>query len=168
MGATTGSVAPGPGRGDAMAVDREALDSALHKLSEFVPANWDGLDDMTKHATEAVHDLFGLSGAGLMVIDNGEVLRSVASTDKAGEALEQAQHQAADGPCIRAFVYDEVVWTEDVTKDGRWPQLGRELERSGVRAVMGVPVQLGGGPIGVLNVYEQNAHHWTDDERRAL
>ena len=44
---------------------------------------------------------------------------------------------------------------------------GAALEDA-VRAVMGVPIQLAGSPVGVLNVYVEGPRTWTDDDRRAL
>lgn len=42
------------------------------------------------------------------------------------------------------------------------------LPADGVRAVLGVPIRLGGGPVGVLNLYVDQPHDWADPEIDAL
>jgi GAF domain-containing protein len=39
---------------------------------------------------------------------------------------------------------------------------------AGVRAVLGVPVHLGGGPVGSLNVFRAVVHHWDDSDVAAI
>ena len=134
----------------------------------MVPEQWDGLDDLIEHTAAAVHDLFGLSGAGIMIIDSGSVLRSMAANDNAGRALEEAQERTGEGPCIEGFVYDRITCSEDVHADDRWPRLAEAMAGHAVRAVMGVPVRLAGSAVGVLNVYVEGQYTWTEQDRRAL
>ena len=155
-------------REGAVAIDRLALDAALQHLRELVPERWEGLDELLQQTIKGMQDLFRLTGAGVMIIDTGQVLRSVAATSKGGHVLEQAQQEVGDGPCIEAFVYDRIFWTDDVKTDERWPEVGRILCGHGVRAVMGVPIKIGGGPVGVLNVYVDREYEWTAEDRRAL
>jgi GAF domain-containing protein len=111
--------------------------------------------------------LFRADGAGVMVVDDDHVLRSVASTDHVGAALERAQAELGHGPCVDALTYGEVVTTGDVNDDERWPRLGAVLQAD-VRAVLGVPLHLAGGPVGSLNVYCRSSRDWSADEQQAL
>ena len=72
-----------------------------------------------------------------MVIDEGQVLRYVASTDKAGRLLEAAQEKAGVGPCVEALVLNRTVATRDIQADCRWPDVSAALDGSLVRAGRG-------------------------------
>ena len=77
----------------------------------------------------AVCGVFGVTGAGLMLIDEQSGLRYVAATDEAAAVLEQVQEQAGAGPCVESFVNDTeiAVPTSPTTTAGRpspspcWP-----------------------------------------------
>jgi GAF domain-containing protein len=117
---------------------------------------------------EASRDLFAAGGAGFMMIDAESSLTTVAWTDDSGRALEQRQQQIGEGPCVDTLSFDHVVTTEDLRNDDRWPTLIAELPDCDVRALIGVPVRIGGGAIGALNIYRDRPHEWHDSERAAL
>jgi hypothetical protein len=55
-----------------------------------------------------------------------------------------------------------------VTADGRWPRLRLLLEGSKVRGVLGMPVRVGGGPVGTLDAYVGHPRGWDDDDVEGL
>ncbi|HET9732087.1 MAG TPA: GAF and ANTAR domain-containing protein, partial [Acidimicrobiales bacterium] len=112
--------------------------------------------------------LFGLSGAGFMMIDDRNALRSVVTTDGAGEALEETQRDTGEGPCVDAFVTNATIRSSDLPRDSRYRRVGPRLGERGVHAVLGVPIRLGGGPVGALNVYVDQPHEWTGEEVAGL
>src|SRR5262249_19670886 len=65
------------------------------------------------------------------------------------------------GPCVQAVILDEVVVTDDVTADPRWEVLHDALRDSGVRAVAGVPIHVGGSGVGSLNRSRDRPGDWT-------
>lgn len=117
---------------------------------------------------DAAKELFGVEGAGMLLVAPDEALHHVADTDEPGRALEKAQEQAGQGPCVDAYVLARAVTTPDVLADPRYPELAEALRGTGVRAVLGVPVRLGGGPVGTLNVYRSDRYDWDGSERAAL
>jgi GAF domain-containing protein len=103
-----------------------------------------------------------------MMIDAESVLSTVAWTDDSGRALEECQQQIGEGPCVDTLTFDHVVATEDLLNDDRWPTLMARLPKCNVRALIGVPVRIGGGAVGALNVYREQPNEWSDGERAAL
>ena len=64
---------------------------------------------------------------------------------------------------------NRVVTTRDVTAEAeRWPVLAAHARDQPVRAVLGVPVRLGGVPVGTLDVYQEQPHDWDESEVAAL
>ncbi|HWG73255.1 MAG TPA: GAF and ANTAR domain-containing protein [Acidimicrobiales bacterium] len=158
--------------------DSQALDASLGRLRALAPEGVD-VECLLREFMAAVELLFGLSGAGVMLVDDEHVLRSVVTTDERGAALEAAQQEAGTGPCLEGFVYDRAVPTSDIHRDERFKAVSDLLAPSqslsegargsgGVCAVLGVPIRLGGGPVGVLNVYVDEPHEWTDGEIHGL
>lgn len=149
-----------------MSIDSQALDASLRRLAgrgavrDVVPA----LEDITTACVE----LFDISGSGIMVADEQNITRYVAASNAASRALEIAESRTGQGPCTTAFVTNEVVASDDLTADDRWPELAVDMASSGVHAILGVPVRLGGVPVGTLDVYRDRPQQWSDRERTAV
>jgi hypothetical protein len=152
---------------DPVAVDREALDASLRRLDRLSRDEFD-LANSLNRVVESAGRLFPVTGVGLMVVDTGHELRPIASSDPAAQALDDAQLRTGEGPCVDAFVLDRAVSTADLPSDERWPQLRSLLDRADVRGVLGVPVRLGGGPVGSLDVYVDHPRDWGSDDTGAL
>jgi GAF domain-containing protein len=116
----------------------------------------------------ACDDLFSLSGCGLMIEDAEGGLQFVAATNEVSMALERAQVDSQEGPCIDAFVEMTEVETEDLSVDARWPGLARLAEPLNVHGVLGCPVFVDGISVGSLDVYLDEPHQWDESERRAI
>jgi GAF domain-containing protein len=146
-------------------VDAAALQSSLRRLRE---AAFDAdVVAVMERAVNAVHRVFGCSGAGIMFITESGHLSYVAASDEAGRQLEQAQAFAGQGPCYDSYVYGHDVISRDLRTDGRWPRLPARLPRE-VRAVAGIPVLLSGSPVGTLNVYRDQPDDWDKTDIQAL
>ncbi len=151
-----------------MHIDRQHLDDALGRLREGIDPAGAAVESVLEQMTDSVMSLFGLSGAGLLLVDADAVVRPVLATDRQGWALEAGQEAAGEGPCIDSVLYGELVCCRDITADQRWTDLAAEMAGHGVGGVLGVPVRLGGTTVGALNVYVDEPHDWDDSEIHAL
>jgi GAF domain-containing protein len=116
----------------------------------------------------ATCQLFGASGAGIMMIDDNSVLSAVAAVDEPSRLLEVRQQECGQGPCVDALIFDRIISTVDLAIDERWPLLLPEIPDAGVRSVLGVPVHVSGVAVGSLNVYRNRPERWDDSEISAL
>ena len=146
-------------------IDEQALRSSLQQLREAA-VDADVVAVMTR-TVNAVHGVFGYSGAGIMFITQSGHLAYVAASDDGGRQLEQAQAEAGQGPCYDSYVYAREILSGDLRADDRWPDLLARLPVQ-VRAVAGIPILLGGAPVGTLNVYRDEPTGWDDSDIRAL
>ena len=150
-----------------MHIDPRALSASLEGLGSTdigaIP-----VEAALERVMGAARGLFAVSGVGLMLVDDGGSLRYVLGSDPAAQALEQAQEDLVEGPCVDSFVLAEHVRTDDLITDPRWPRLGARLAGAGVRAVLGVPTRLGGVPAGSLNVYRETSYEWDDSDQDAI
>jgi GAF domain-containing protein len=151
-----------------MSIHEAALAESLRRLSLSREDNGSVISALEAVLAACV-DLFGVGGAGVLIADEDDMLRYVAASDGPGRILETTEADAGEGPCTEAFVTAQVVTSRDVTADGeRWPTLARTLADQPVRAVLGVPVRLGGVPVGTLDVYMETPHDWDESEVSAL
>jgi GAF domain-containing protein len=146
-------------------IDEEALSSSLQRLREAaVDAD---VVSVLKRTVDAVHGVFGYGGAGIMFITESGYLSYVAASDEASRQLEEAQGSAGQGPCYESYVYAREVVSSDVHTDSRWPEMRSRLSTE-VRAVAGIPILLGGSPVGTLNVYRDEPVEWDKSDVNAL
>jgi GAF domain-containing protein len=146
-------------------IDADALAASLRRLHELDD------DDVLRALDQTIAacvDLFGVSGSGLMIIDEQNALRDVISSDGPGRVLEKVQSETGQGPCVDTFVLDTMVSTTDIGTDDRWPASREPIAEHGVHAVLGVPVHVDGLAVGSLDVYLDHPHDWNDSETSAL
>lgn len=147
-------------------MDAEQLAASLRRLGEE-PARLP-LRHSIQQVVDACVQVFGVTGCGLMIADNQSVLRYAVATDGPGRHLEEVQLETGQGPCIEAFVRDDIVVSEDLATDSRWPQVAARVGPLGVHGMLGVPVYLSGLAVGSLDVYLDEPHRWERAEQRAL
>ena len=152
---------------NAMAIDPEGLATSIRRLGTLGEPGISVVEAL-RHVTEACVDLFGVTGSGIMLADEQNVPRYVAASDGPGRMLELAEGDTGQGPCTEAFVNNTVVASTDVTVEERWPDLAVAIRPHPVRAVLGLPVRLGGVTVGTLDVFYDRPHVWQDDECQAL
>jgi GAF domain-containing protein len=150
-----------------MHVEEVALERVIGQL---VRTELGGLEIRSAllEVTRVMPELFSVDGAGLLLIDDNQVLRYIASTDTGAQLLEAVHESTGKGPCVQALVDNGVVAVADLLVDDRWPDLGELLVPSGVRSVLGAPVRVAGVPVGSLNVYKREAHEWDESDRAAV
>lgn len=149
-----------------MHIQEGSLDAALGNLSRHELENI-GVAEALKYVVTAMPALYHVAGAGLLLVDDFQVLRYVAASDAAAHILESAQEVTGVGPCVDSLVHGRPVSCADLATDGRWPGLAPLVTPYGIGAVLGVPVHLGGGVIGSLNVYQPTAYEWDDSDLAA-
>jgi GAF domain-containing protein len=148
-------------------IDSERLEKTLTRLrSSDVSAS--GVAVALQRVVDDAQAVFGVTGTGLMFMDDEQVLRYVAASDDAGRVLEVAQEEHGVGPCVDALINDVIVAVTDVQDDKRYAPIAPVVVPVGVRAVLGVPVHIGGTSVGSLNAYCDVPNDWDDSARDAL
>ncbi len=150
-----------------MPIEAEVLAKALAGLKEL-DSSASPVEVALGRIVDAAQSVFGVTGTGLLLLDENQVLRYVASSDETGRVLEVAQEQAGIGPCIDAVLLDSVVRVRDVATDPRYGAIAPTVVPHGVRAVLGVPVRVGGSSIGSINAYSDAPRDWDETEVEAL
>jgi hypothetical protein len=103
-----------------------------------------------------------------MPADQAHALRWVTATGEAEQTFERAQRDLGEGPCIDAFLLDQVVWTEDLRVELRWPRLGPAGRNNQIRGVLSAPVSLAGRVLGTSNVITWTPRPWNEAEIKSI
>ena len=151
-----------------MPIDNDELERSLHSLRSSLPDQETDLGGALARVADATRLLFSADGAGVMLIDEDRALAVVTSDDPRSKLLETSQRDLGRGPCVDCLVLDHLIMTDDVLRDPRWPGLAELLAPSEIRSILGVPVRIGGGALGSLNVYRLREGDWAHDEVAAI
>lgn len=154
-----------------MPVDEQALADSIGVLSVALHAV-DGppvlsLVGHLGRVVAAARDLLGVDSAGVLLLDDAGMLRAVASSGTAAEALELAQQQLGVGPGADTVARNASVLVPDLAAVPAYALLLAELESSTIRAVLSAPIRIEAEVVGNLNLFRLDVHHWSAAETRA-
>lgn len=96
------------------------------------------------------------SSVGVTLLRDGRA-ETVASTDAAVRAAEEAQHAAGRGPCLTSLETGAVVAVTDLATEGRWDGYGSAASALGFGSSLSVPLSAEGRTLGVLSLYAASA-----------
>lgn len=94
----------------------------------------------------------------------GQSLISASSNDDIGIVLDGIQTGAEEGPCLDCIRAGELMVTDDLETDGRWPSYGpHAVESVGVRSSMALPLHDGPRVVGALNLFSDGRAAFVGD-----
>ena len=140
---------------------------ALHELGRLRFGEM-RVEDALAEIVQTTHAIFNVDGAGLMLADTEHHLRNVAVSDARFDHLEDLQVRHGEGPCIAAFDNKELVGSEDLAEDERWPLFSEAAVELGVRAVLASPLPYNQDAVGVVAVMSQKPRPWSPEGQLAL
>jgi GAF domain len=91
---------------------------------------------------------------------------TVAAPDGPAAAMEELQFTVGEGPCVDSSRTGRPVLAPDLahTGSGRWPGFSAGALDAGIRAVFALPLQVGAGRVGVLDLYRDRAGALSPEE----
>lgn len=137
---------------DATLVDRVA--DAARLLAEE-PTLQETLDSIVALAVSMVP---GCTAAGISLIERREIT-TPASTDAAVRVGDAMQYELDEGPCLDAIRTQELVRSDEIVSDERWPRWAPAVaERLGVASMLCVQLYTSETKHGALNLYAVEPH----------
>jgi putative methionine-R-sulfoxide reductase with GAF domain len=149
-----------------MPIDPAMLAASIATLTDLDPER--DLAATLEQAVVAAKQLFAVEAAGIMLADADGRLRWASASDPLAQTLEDNQETFAAGPCLQAFSSGRPAVICDATLEPRWGEITLSFVELQIRSGLSVPVQLGGGPIGTLDVYAAAPGGWDTTEVSAL
>jgi transcriptional regulator with GAF, ATPase, and Fis domain len=120
--------------------------------------------------TEAVGDLLKVTEdilpadvhCGVTLISQGEPA-TFAATGLRPEILDEVKYAGGDGPCMEAVRSRDIVLSQDLSTDTRWPAWSANAREYGVLSVLAYPFDVDPLTLGALNLYGARADAFTGD-----
>jgi GAF domain-containing protein len=149
-----------------MPIDPSMLAKSIGTLTDLQPQQ--DLPATLQQAVQAAKSLFDADAAGVMLVDLDGSLRWASASDQRAQTLEDNQELFAAGPCMAAYTSGRPAVMHDATMERRWGEITLVFVEVQIRSGLSVPVDLGGGPIGTLDVYAAEPRGWDQSEVTAL
>lgn len=87
-----------------------------------------------------------------------------ASTSRLAAAVDAAQHDLGEGPCVDSAEAGEWYRSGDIANDRRWPRWGPVAAEQGVQSLLSVQLLTRGETFGALNLYSEQPGRFADNE----
>jgi GAF domain-containing protein len=120
------------------------------------------LAEVARYAADTVGP--GLS-CGITLIRDGRPA-TVAGSDDLAASLDEVQYHYRDGPCLTAMRTHEATTISDLATDDRWGPYRRNALARGARSVLSIPLWIGPGEAGALNLYSLTSEVFSADQQR--
>ena len=127
-----------------------------------------GLARTLQQVLRSAKTLLDADRAGLMLVDQAGALRWASASDQIAEAGEGDLDRLAQGPCTTAFAQRAPAAVPDLSAQPGRRTLAQVGVEDGNHAALSVPVQVGGGPVGTLDVHVTAPREWDDSQVAAL
>jgi GAF domain-containing protein len=136
----------------------------LAALGQFVLSEQSLHESLQRVAELSVRAVPGCDGAGVTWVVQGKPTTVTAAGDFV-RRIDEIQYALDEGPCLHAYVTQDMVLTEDLEDEQRWPRFRAAALQYGLRGIVAAPLTVRGTRLGALNVYALQA--WVFDEATA-
>lgn len=105
----------------------------------------------------------GARYAGISEVLGRRRIETRAATADVVTAIDRAQYESGQGPCLQAIREHETIRMPDMTTESRWPDfLGRAVGL-GVRGMLSFQLYVERDNLGALTLYAEEPHAFTDE-----
>lgn len=149
------------GSGHASTGDVAALMSDLARSLQSERSIENTLQAIT-HA--AVATLPGADMCGISLVRERRRVETRAATADVVEAIDAAQYETGEGPCLTALWDQRTVRSDDITTDDRWPTWRERITEFGIGSMLSFQLFVQDNDLGALNFYATNIAAFGDDD----
>ncbi len=143
--------------------DRELFLRTLSDFAGRLVTTYD-VDDTLQDLAERTTAMLNISGSAVSLATEDRLAFATAVPETVA-ALEHAQAEAQEGPCVQAYRTGEVVAIPDLAKMTQgWDAYRKVAAGLGIGAVAGIPMRLDGTAMGALNLYAIGPRDWSDED----
>jgi hypothetical protein len=142
----------------------ERLSRVFVELADTLVSGFDVVEFLLM-LTERCVELLDVGAAGVILADERENLRVMASSDERAHILEVFEVQSQEGPCLDCYRGGVAVVNVSLQAGGnRWPRFSAEARAAGFRFAHALPLRLRDQTLGALNLFSDEESHLGETE----
>ncbi|HEX8078731.1 MAG TPA: GAF and ANTAR domain-containing protein [Jatrophihabitans sp.] len=134
--------------------------SALARTLEMQPDLQTTLDAVVRAAVGTVP---GVMEASISEIQRRRDVKTLAATGELPRAVDHAQYDLAEGPCLDSLYQQRTVRLADLNAEQRWPQFVARARQLGVGSMLAVQLFVEGENLGALNLISREVNAFDDE-----
>jgi GAF domain-containing protein len=108
----------------------------------------------------------GARFAGLSTIERRRRIVTRSATDDRVYAIDLAQYESGEGPCLDAVREQRTVRLSDMATETRWPMFTRAAQELGIASMLSIQLYMREGNLGALNLYSPMPHAFDDESEQ--
>jgi len=118
---------------------------------------------LSRISSLAVETIDGCDHAGISLV-RGRNITTEGASDDVPERVDAIQYEVNDGPCVRAIRDHEVLQSDDLSREDRWPEFARRAAaETGVQSMLSFRLFAEENTMGALNLYSRETDAFNDD-----
>ncbi len=153
---TEGTSPRGGDRPDDVAVQLAEVVRTLHDQDDAQST----LDEIVRAAVDTIP---GARNAGITMVLGKREVRTVSQTADVVAAVDQAQYDTSQGPCLDALYQHRAVNLPDIGAERRWPEFAERARVLGVASMVSFQLFVTDDNLGALNLYSPEPHAFDED-----
>ncbi|HEV2088819.1 MAG TPA: GAF and ANTAR domain-containing protein, partial [Cryptosporangiaceae bacterium] len=153
---------PSPGGAGEPAGD-DGLATRLSDIARSLQEEDSAQDTLQAIVDAAVGTVPGAELAGISLIEGRQKVRTPAATDPTVEAVDQAQYETGEGPCLDALYEHRTIRLPDMAAEARWPKFTARIAGLGVHSMLSFQLFVAGDNLGALNLYARTENAFDDE-----
>jgi GAF domain-containing protein len=119
----------------------------------------EAIDDLVKVAVDVLPTDIQ---CGVTLVSQGGPA-TFAATGLPAQLLDEGQYAGGDGPCMEAVRTRDIVLSQDLHTDSRWPSWAAAARDNGVFGVLAYPFDVDQAMLGALNLYAARPRAFNGD-----
>ena len=155
MGEPQRGSAPGGGQelADPRSVDSHAMAGRLVDLARALEREQDVGETLDAIVHAAAGTVPGAQHASISAVHRRREVHTRAATDDLPRAVDNAQYETGQGPCLDTLFQRRTARLADVASDQRWPEFTRRAAELGVGSMLAVQLYVERDNLGALNLF---------------
>lgn len=146
-----------------VAADDRRLADRLSELARSLEKHEDVDDTLEAIVHAAVGSVPGAGHASISAIRRRREVETRACTSALARAIDQAQYDSGEGPCLDALFERDTVRLRHLPGEQRWPDFTKRAVELGVGSMLAVRLFVQGDDLGALNLHSEGEAAFDDE-----
>jgi GAF domain-containing protein len=108
----------------------------------------------------------GARYASISTVVRRREVHTQAATGDLPRAVDQAQYDTGQGPCLTSLYQQQTVRLADLSTEARWPDFAARAKEVGLRSMLAIQLYVAGEDLGALNLFSTEPDAFTDESEQ--